>query len=86
MWIFGLPRSYFAAGRSDRSARWPSRVWTMNRPAARHALSTRSAAGRALSRNEVSFPSDSPKPPGYTKSRWKSIMTSAVVAGSNWNS
>src|SRR3990172_5273268 len=38
MWIFGLPRSYFAAGRSDRSARWPSRVWMMKRAAARQGL------------------------------------------------
>ena len=83
MWIVGLPRSYLAGARSDRSGRWPSRVWMMNRPAARAASSTSLACGTALSSSEVSLPSDSPKPPGYTKSRWKSTMTSATVFGSN---
>src|SRR3970282_403547 len=79
----GFPRRYLAGGRSDRAGRCPSRVWITKMPASRQAFSTRSAAGRASSRSEVSLPSDSPKPPGYTKSRWKSIITSAVFLGSN---
>src|SRR5438128_3495295 len=83
--IFPWPRTFFDGGRSDRSARWPSRVWMTNTPAARQASRTRFAGGRASSSGDVSLPSASPKPPGYTKSRWKSIINSAVVAGSNSN-
>ena len=55
-------------------------------PRARVAFSTRSAGGTARRRKDTSLPSASPKPPGSTKSRWTSIMTSAVVFGSNSNS
>ena len=38
-----------------------------------------------LRRSETSLPSVSPNPPGSTKSRCMSMMTSAVVDGANAN-
>jgi len=58
------PRVSFAGGQSDRSGRWPSRVWTMNIFFSRAFANTLSRGGTAASSSEVSLPSISPKPPG----------------------
>ena len=52
-------------------------------PALRAASRTRFAGSTAARIGETSLPRNSPKPPGSMKSRCMSIMTSAVVSGSN---
>ena len=79
----GLPRSRLAGNRSVRSGRCPSRVWMTVQPRSRKAASTARVGSIALRRRETSLPRDSPKPPGSTKSRWKSMHSSATCAGSN---
>src|SRR6478735_8248878 len=74
----GLPRRSFAGGRSDRSGRWPSRVWMIMSPASRAALSTRCSGGTTAASCSTSLPSVSPKPPGSRKSRCMSITTRAT--------
>ena len=32
MQVFARPRAFLAGGRSNRSGRWPSRVWRTGRP------------------------------------------------------
>ena len=77
------PRVSLAGGQSDRSGRWPSRVWMTNIPFSRALASTRCVGSTAASSSDVSLPSFSPNPPGRTKSRCMSMMTSAVVFGLN---
>jgi len=60
-------------------------VWITVRPTARAVSSTFLSGGTTDCRSETSFPSVSPKPPGSTKSRCMSMITSAVLAGSNAN-
>src|SRR6516164_3593601 len=75
------PRVSLAGGQSDRSGRCPSRVWITKIPVSRAFASTRWVGSTALSSKDVSLPRASPKPPGNTKSRCMSMITSAVVAG-----
>ena len=75
----GAPRSIFAGGASDRSGKWPSRVWTTSIPMSRAAASTDAIGWTARASCETSLPSVSPKPPGSMKSRCMSMMTSAVL-------
>ena len=75
----GAPRSTLAGGASDRSGRWPSRVWTTSMPLSRAASSTAAIGFTARASCETSLPSVSPKPPGSMKSRCMSMMRSAVV-------
>ena len=81
----GSPRLSLAGGQSDRSGTCPSRVWITVRPTARAVSSTFLSGGTTACRWLTSLPSVSPKPPGSTKSRCMSMITSAVVAGSNVN-
>ena len=74
----GAPRAIFAGGASDRSGRWPSRVWMTSMPASRAAASIARQGATALCRRDTSLPSVSPKPPGSRKSRCMSMMRSAV--------
>src|SRR5882724_6283929 len=55
-------------------------------PVRRAASSMRLQGAITACNGVTSLPSASPKPPGSTKSRCMSIMTSAVLAGSNSNS
>ena len=77
----GLPRRSFAGGRSDRSGRWPSRVWMTVIPVSRAAASTRRSGGTTPASWATSLPSVSPKPPGSRKSRCMSMITSATRPG-----
>ncbi len=45
--VGSLPRASLAGGQSDRSGRWPSRVWTTSRPAPRAASRTRRVGSMA---------------------------------------
>ena len=81
----GSPRLSFAGGQSDRSGTCPSRVWITVIPASRTAARTFCSGGTTACRWLTSLPSVSPNPPGSTKSRCMSMITSAVVAGSNVN-
>ena len=81
----GSPRLSLAGGQSDRSGTCPSRVWITVRPTARAVSSTFLSGGTTACRWLTSLPSVSPKPPGSTKSRCMSMITSAVLAGSNVN-
>src|SRR6185437_8892162 len=81
----GLPRWSLAGGQSARSGRWPSRVWMTVIPAVRLAASTCCSGGITVRSRLTSLPSVSPKPPGSTKSRCISMITSAVCAGSKRN-
>ena len=81
----GSPRLSFAGGQSDRSGTCPSRVWITVIPASRAAARTFCSGGTTACRWLTSLPSVSPNPPGSTKSRCMSMITSAVVAGSNSN-
>ena len=74
----GAPRSTLAGGASERSGRWPSRVWITSMPVARAASSTALQGPTAACSRETSLPSVSPKPPGSRKSRCMSMMISAV--------
>ncbi|MGY3364507.1 hypothetical protein ACVWZL_001632 [Bradyrhizobium sp. GM2.4] len=75
----GAPRSTFAGGASERSGRWPSRVWITSMPVSRAAFSTAPIGFTARASWLTSLPSVSPKPPGSMKSRCMSMMRSAVA-------
>ena len=81
----GSPRLSLAGGQSDRSGTWPSRVWITVSPTSRAAASTSCSGGTTASSSDTSLPRVSPKPPGSTKSRCMSMITSAVLAGSKVN-
>ena len=74
MRMCGSPRSTFAFGASDRSDRWPSRVWMMSILRRRAASSTAMQGFTAASRRDTLLPSVSPKPPGSRKSRCMSMI------------
>ncbi|MGY4235200.1 hypothetical protein ACVIIW_004147 [Bradyrhizobium sp. USDA 4449] len=74
----GAPRSTFAGGASERSGKWPSRVWITSMPVSRAAFSTAPIGFTARASWLTSLPSVSPKPPGSMKSRCMSMITSAV--------
>ena len=79
----GAPRATLAGGASERSGRWPSRVWMTSMPAASRRRQQRACTARsAACSSETSLPSVSPKPPGSRKSRCMSMMISAADAGS----
>ena len=77
------PRANLAGGQSVMSGRWPSRVWMIVIPISRAVASTFWSGSTALASSETSLPSADPKPPGSRKSRCMSMITSAVVSGSN---
>ena len=79
----GAPRSTLAGGASERSGRWPSRVWMTSKPIARAAASTAPIGFTARANWLTSLPSVSPKPPGSMKSRCMSMMSSAVARQSS---
>jgi hypothetical protein len=85
MLFVGSPRLSLAGGQSDRSGTWPSRVWITVSPTSRAVASTFCSGGTTASSSDTSLPSVSPKPPGSTKSRCMSMITSAVLAGSKVN-
>jgi len=80
------PRTILVGGQSAKSGLCPSRVWITSMPVRRAASSMRLHGPITACSGETSLPSASPKPPGSTKSRCMSIITSAVVAGSKSNS
>ncbi len=79
----GIAACALGRGQSVRSGRCPSRVWTTVMPSSRAAARTAPTTGIVGASSETSFPSVSPKPPGSRKSRCMSMITSAVVDGSN---
>ena len=71
---------YWQVTEHARIAQAAARIYDSqtNIPALRAASSILLAGGMAARSRETSLPSCSPNPPGSTKSRWKSIISSAV--------
>jgi hypothetical protein len=84
--VLPRPRAILVGGQSDKSARWPSRVWITIIPSLRARSSTLRVGSMVARSGETSLPSASPNPPGSTKSRCMSMISRAVLARSPSNS